>query len=165
MATALAGGICVGENSMDLEENQAEDTFSDGINIDSFIDEEFSNLFDSGSDVDESLFEDCAPSSSKSSIILAQQLQKLKESNCVDNGEASLVGNEVGERVSVATKEDLDDMSTTSQFCEKCQRLQANNSSSLDSVIGDSQRDVSSVAGKINISLIYVSLLSFFANV
>ncbi|KAK3746761.1 hypothetical protein QZH41_013590, partial [Actinostola sp. cb2023] len=140
---------CVDEKPMDLDANQGEETFSDR-SIESFIDEEFSNLFDSeSSDVEESLFEvEEDTTCSNSSKILAQQLQKLNDSHCVDSGEpsrqtdVSLERNEAGESCSIATKEELKREATQMvQHCEKCSRLQSNNSSSLDSGIGDGHRD------------------------
>lgn len=121
MATALNNAAENAMETMETDDIQPEDT--DGLNIDSFIDEEFTNLFDSGSDGEESLFaEDHVTRSSSSSLIFAQQLKKLNEST---NGEISLITRGEGENISLAKNEDLDDGSKArQQFCENCQRLQ-----------------------------------------
>lgn len=147
MATALADentAACANENTTDLEESQNEDPFLNGLNIESFIDDEFRNLFDSESDLDEEspFDEDCTASSSSSSRILVQQLQKFKASNCIDNGDVDSKDDESG--VVVETRDELEqEPSKALQKCERCERLQlqGNNASSLDSGIGDGHKD------------------------
>jgi len=135
--------VCASENTNGVDENHTEDTFSDGLNIDSFIDEEFANLFDSESDLDDqSLFEDCAPSCSNSSRILAQQLQKLKQSNMVDNGGST------DEIVAVERAHELEHEQGRENQAGS-ERLQAGNSNSLDSGIGDGHKEE---LGQYNIS-------------
>lgn len=150
-------------SSMDLDDSgrgaQANEVNGDSFNFDSYIDEEFSNIFDSCGDDSEG--EDNPNSSaSHSSRMLAQQLQILKETN-IEELEASpevftpaenIEVDATDETTSTTRSKDGEGVasSSTSQaqnyFCEKCHRLQSN-SHSLDSGIGDGHKEGTSYTG------------------
>ncbi|XP_031556888.1 uncharacterized protein LOC116293564 isoform X2 [Actinia tenebrosa] len=156
------------ENSMDLDDSergaQADEVNGGSFNFDSYIDEEFSNIFDSCGEDSEGDFEDHPNTNlSHSSRILAQQLQILKETNIEEVGASSEVFTPVeniqvdaANKVSLTTRskdgEGVSSTSTEAQkyLCEKCHRLQSN-SYSLDSGIGDGHKEDISYTGEITI--------------
>jgi hypothetical protein len=147
--------ICEPENTMDLDDReygtQADETNGDGFtkcNFDSYIDEEFANIFDSESEGDD--FDAPNTNTSNSSSILAQQLQILKESSCEDVGVSpgvltptvAIQSDATDEFSPTTVRQDGEgvSMSQAQKYCEKCHRLQSN-SNSVDSGIGDGQKE------------------------
>lgn len=148
---------------MDLDDSErgalADEVNGDRFNFDSYIDEEFSNIFDSSDDSEGDFEDNPSSSASHSSRILAQQLQILKETNIEEVGATPEVftsaeniqidaANETPSTARSKAGEGVSSSSSQTQnfFCEKCHRLQSN-SHSLDSGIGDGHKEDISYTG------------------